>query len=73
MSFLKGQSGNPAGRKKGSKNKIRLDIKGRWKQVLENQIENIESDLASMAPQDRAKILLAASEFITQKNTASTS
>lgn len=73
MKFKKGQSGNPNGRPRGAKNKTRLDIKGRWKQALESQMKNLESDLVSMAPQDRVKILLAASEFITTKNAASTS
>ena len=65
--FKPGQSGNPKGKPKGSKNKITTDIKERWKQVLENQIVTLNEDFSGMEPKDRVKIIAEVTELFVPK------
>jgi hypothetical protein len=65
--FKPGKSGNPQGRPKGSKNKTTTEIKEKWREVLENQMQNLEQDLESMKPEDRVKLIASISEFFIPK------
>ena len=55
------------GRAKGSLNKTSSDVKKIYSQILENNIENIQSDLDKLDPLNRIKILIQLSEFIVPK------
>ena len=55
------------GRVKGHLNKTTTDVKKIYSQILENNIENIQSDLDKLDPLNRIKILLHLSEFIVPK------
>jgi len=57
MPFTPGQSGNPNGRPKGSKNKITQDIRAAFKMVLENRLPDLEQLLARVAADDPAKAI----------------
>lgn len=50
--FQPGQSGNPAGRPKGSKNKITEDIREAFKLVLERKLPDLERLLNQVAHDD---------------------
>ena len=55
------------GRAKGSLNKTSSDVKKIYSQILENNIDNIQSDLDKLDPLNRIKILIQLSEFIVPK------
>lgn len=55
------------GRVKGQLNKTTTDVKKIYSQILENNIENIQSDLDKLDPLNRIKILIHISEFIVPK------
>ena len=55
------------GRVKGQLNKTTTDVKKIYHQILENNIENIQSDLDKLEPLNRIKILIQLSEFIVPK------
>ena len=53
--FEKGISGNPAGRPKGSKNKITEEIREAFQMVLENKLPDLERWIMLTAETDPAK------------------
>src|SRR5688572_9068861 len=55
QSFKPGQSGNPAGRPKGSKNTFTMKQKKVLKKILGEflSVENLSNDLKAMSPKDR--------------------
>ena len=55
--FQPGQSGNPAGRPKGAKNRITEELREAFAMLLENNLEQYEVWLAQVAAQDPAKAL----------------
>ena len=59
MGFIKGQSGNPAGRRPGSKNKVGALLRQRIEDFLSDQFDIITSDFKDMQPQDRQKLFIA--------------
>ena len=73
MAFIKGKSGNPQGRKPGSKDKVQTDIKEAFQSLVENNLSNIETWLNEVAAENPAKALdfmLRLSEFIVPKQKA---
>lgn len=73
MSFTKGKSGNPQGRKPGSKDKAQTDIKEAFQTLVENNLSNVETWLNEVAAENPAKALdfmLRLSEFIVPKQKA---
>lgn len=70
MAFKKGISGNPQGRKPGSKDKAQKDIKQAYQSLVEGNLSNIENWLNVVAAKDPAKALdfmLRLSDFILPK------
>lgn len=57
MAFEKGQSGNPAGRKKGTPNKATGAIRGWLVELINNNRERIEKDFAALEPLQRLAML----------------
>lgn len=55
--FQPGISGNPAGRRPGSKNKIQDEVKEAFGKLLENKIPEMESWISRVAERDPAKAL----------------
>jgi hypothetical protein len=53
--FEPGQSGNPSGRPKGSKNKITEEIRSAFQLVLENKLPDLERWIQQTAQDDPAK------------------
>lgn len=59
MAFRKGHSGNPAGRKPGTKNKIGAALRQRIEDFLSEQFDMIASDFTAMQPTERQKLFIA--------------
>ncbi len=52
------------GRKPGSKNKTTEEIRGKFSELLENNLETIQQDLDKLEPEERLRILLSLSKFV---------
>jgi hypothetical protein len=57
LMFQKGQSGNPNGRAKGSKNHATKEIKERYTQLIQGNLDSIQGWLNKTAAVDPAKAL----------------
>ena len=55
--WKKGESGNPAGRPKGSKNKITQEIREQFSNILENRMPLFDDWLMQTAQNDPAKAM----------------
>lgn len=68
--FKPGQSGNPNGRPKGSKNKITEHIREAYQQLTEDNLDNMTTWLAQIAaddPKAAMDLMLRLSEYIIPK------
>jgi hypothetical protein len=68
--FKPGQSGNPNGRPRGSKNQITQDIRKAYQDLTEANLENMTTWLAQIAAEDPARamdVMLRLSEYIIPK------
>jgi len=57
MAFKKGESGNPAGRKKGSANKVTANTRQVLERIVNDEIANAPALLESLEPRDRLNVL----------------
>lgn len=62
--FKRGESGNPNGRPKGSKNRIDKDVKAAMEKVLTFNLEGLQADLDEMSPKDKWQVLNKMSDKI---------
>ena len=67
MAFVKGQSGNPKGREKGSKNRATTELRDFFRDLLEQNREQIVKDLAAIDPLSRLRIIVEMSSFVLPK------
>lgn len=67
MGLKKGTTNNPKGRPKGVRNKITIDVREAFKNLLESNIKQVEKDIKDLSPKERINILLKVSEFILPK------
>lgn len=68
--FKPGQSGNPNGRPKGTKNKVTEDIRRAYQDLTEANLDNMSQWLAEIAADDPARamdLMLRLSEYIIPK------
>jgi len=59
MTFIKGKSGNPAGRRPGTKNKIGAALRQRIEDFLTGHFDMIAADFAQMQPNERHRLFVA--------------
>ena len=67
MAQKKGQTGNPNGRPKGSKNRSTSEIKTAIQKLLDTNVSQMEADLQELSPQQRISVLLKMAEFVLPK------
>ncbi len=65
--FEKGVSGNIAGRKKGTKNRTTYEIRLVLQNLLDSNLDQLNSDLAELSPKDRISVLLKLADFVVPK------
>ena len=63
--FQPGQSGNPSGRRKGSKNRTSAELQQALLSLLDKHLNEISADLRKMKPKDRAALLIALAKHVT--------
>jgi hypothetical protein len=62
--FVNGQSGNPAGRPKGAKNKIVKPLKAEIETFLSEQWPQIQTDFHSLEPKERIQMFERLARFV---------
>lgn len=69
MGYKKGISGNPKGRKKGSKNKVTQEIRERLRSFIDDEYENILKDMKGLEPERRVDVFVKLLEYVIPKLT----
>ena len=65
MPFTKGDKNiNRSGRKSGSTNKTTNEIRKKYLELIENNFEQLETDLKSLRASERVKAIIELSKFI---------
>lgn len=63
--FQPGQSGNPSGRKPGSKNRTTAEIQQAMLALLDDNLEALQDDLNSINGKDRVSLLISLAKHCT--------
>lgn len=58
MPFKKGKSGHPEGRKRGAKNRTSEEIRQSLLKLLDDNLDQLKTDIEGMKGKDRAIILI---------------
>lgn len=70
MRYTKGQSGNPSGRPRGAKNKASGKLAGFIATIVENNMEQVQEDLAALEPQERIRAIVSLMGYVIPKKQA---
>jgi hypothetical protein len=62
--FEKGVSGNPTGRKRGKPNRSTAEIKTAFQNLLDANVDQMESDLKTLSPKERIHVLLKMADYV---------
>lgn len=55
------------GRAKGTANKVTTEIREFYKELIENNLQQLESDLIELTPKERIEVLIKLSEYVIPK------
>jgi hypothetical protein len=59
MPFVKGQSGNPAGKRKGTKSRTTIQLQQALLRLLDEHIDELSVDLSGLSKKDRVNAVIA--------------
>ncbi|HNR13639.1 MAG TPA: DUF5681 domain-containing protein [Thermodesulfobacteriota bacterium] len=65
MPFVKGQSGNPAGKRKGTRSRTTIQLQQALLRLLDDHLETLSEDFKSMKAKDRASLLITLAKHVT--------
>jgi len=64
MGLPKGRTNNKEGRPTGTPNKVTKEIRDKFKLLVEDNIDKLQTDLDQLEPKERIKLLLELSKFV---------
>lgn len=67
MAYQKGESGNPQGRKRGSRNKVTKTLKDYITKLIDDNREQIEKDLKELTPKERLQVIVGLLPYVVPK------
>lgn len=70
MTFRKGQSGNPKGRPRNSRNKKTSELAELVRNIVGSNLERIQSDLSELSPPERVKAVTTLMGYVLPKKQA---
>jgi len=65
MPFKKGQSGNPTGKRKGTRSRTTIQLQQALLRLLDDHLETLSEDFKSMKAKDRASLLITLAKHVT--------
>ena len=65
MAFKKGQSGNPAGKRRGTRSRTTIQLQKALLRLLDEHMDKLSEDFGVMKPKERATLLINLAKHVT--------
>ncbi len=65
MAFKKGTSGNPAGKRKGTRSRTTIQLQRALLRLLDEHLDKLSEDFKALKPKERATLLLNLARHVT--------